>query len=84
MNTFNHQWTYQVRCISPALVYLVVSKFLAEHVTGEFIIFIHITPCWMETPWPHTVLKMLEVIPLCVPIVRDLFRDASLHLTLTA
>ena len=36
LNAFNHPWTFQVSYMfpSPALVPLVLSKFLAEHVKG--------------------------------------------------
>ena len=39
INTFNHPWTYQMSYVfPPSLVPLVLSKFLAEHVTGLFIL----------------------------------------------
>ena len=37
LNAFNHPWMFQVSCMfpSPALVPVVLSRFLAEHVNGQ-------------------------------------------------
>ena len=46
LNTFNHPWMYQVSYVSPhALVPLVLFKFLAGHVTGQFRLLILVAPC---------------------------------------
>ena len=76
----------------PALVYLVLSKFLAEHIKGQLRHLILVAPCWMEAPWLPTVLNKLADIPLWCPIIKDLIMDVSvdqvlkglsyLHLTL--
>ena len=47
----------------PALVPLVLSKLLAEHVNGQFRHLILVMPCWMEAPWLPTVPNMLADIP---------------------
>ena len=62
LNALNHPWMYQVCYVfpPPALSSLVLSKFLAEYVTGHFRISILVAPCWMEAPWLPTVLNMLE------------------------
>ena len=53
LNAFSHPWNFQVSYVfpSPALVPLVLSKFLAEHVNGQLIYLILVAPCWMEVPW---------------------------------
>ena len=76
----------------PALVPLVLSKFLAEHVNGQLRHLLLVAPCWMEAPWLPTVLGMLADIPRWCPIIKDLVVDVSvgqvlkglqyLHLTL--
>ena len=92
MNSFSHHWTYQESYLfPPALIPLVLPKFLAEHVTGLFRLPILVAPCWMEALWLPTVLGMLAGISLC-PIVKHLTMDVSigwvlkslqsLHLTL--
>ena len=55
-----------------ALVPLVLSKFLADHVNGQLRWFILVAPCWMEAPWLPTVLNMLADVPQQCPIVKDL------------
>ena len=75
-----------------ALVPLVLSKFLAEHVKGQLRQLIQVAPCWMEGPWLPTVLNMLADIPQWCPIIKDLIVDVLvgqvlkglpyLHLTL--
>ena len=53
LNAFNNPWTFQAKYVfsPPALVPLVLSKFLAEHVKGQTRILILVAPCWMEAPW---------------------------------
>ena len=94
LNAFNHPWMFQVSYVfpSPALVPLVLSKFLEEHVKGQLRYLILVAPCWMEAPWLPTVVNMLENIPWQCPIIKDLIMDVSvgqahkclsyLHLTL--
>ena len=60
-----------------ALLLLVLSKFLAEHVTAQFRLLTVVAPCWMEAPWIPTVLGMLADGPCC-PIIRDLIMVALL------
>ena len=72
----DHPWEYLVSYVFlPALVALVLSKFLGEHISGQIRILILIAPSWMEASWLPTVLNMLEDIPYWIPIVKDLFRD---------
>ena len=77
LNTFNHLWTFQVSYmfLLPALVPLVLSKFLAEHVKGQLRGLILVAPCWMEAPWLLTVLNMLADIPWQCPTIKDLIMD---------
>ena len=65
LNAFNHPWMFQVSYVfpSPALVPLVLSTFLAEHVKGQLRHFILVVPCWMEAPWVPTILNMLVDVP---------------------
>ena len=65
LNAFSHPWTFQVSYVFPphALVPLVLSKFLVEHVNGQLRHLILVVPCWMEAPWLPTVLNMLADIP---------------------
>ena len=77
---------------SPALVPLVLSKFLAEHVKGQLRQLILVASCWIEAPCLPTVLNMLADIPRWCPIIKDVIMDVSvgqmlkglpyLHLTL--
>ena len=73
LNAFNHPWMFQVSCMfpPPALVPLVLSKFLAEHANGQLRHLILVVPCWMGAPWLPTVLNMLADIPQQCPIVKD-------------
>ena len=50
LNAFNHPLMFQVSYVfpSPALVPLVLSKWLAEHVKGQLRLLILVAPCWME------------------------------------
>ena len=76
----------------PALVPLVLSKFLTEHVSGHLRHFILVAPFWMEAPWLPIIHNMLADIPWWCPIIKDLIVDVSvsqelkglqyLHLTL--
>ena len=61
----------------PALVPLVLAKFLAEHISGQLSHLLLVAPCWMEAPWLPTVLSMLADIPQQCPIVKDLVMDVS-------
>ena len=94
LNAFNHLWMFQVSYVfpPPALVSIVLSKFLAEHVKGQLRQLILVAPCWMEAPWLPPVLNMLaDVLQQC-PLIKDLFMNVSvgqvlkglpyLHLTL--
>ena len=69
LNAFSHPWTFQVSYGFPplALVPLVLSKFLAEHVNSQLRHLILVAPCWMEAPWPPTVLDMLAGVPQQCP-----------------
>ena len=94
LNAFSHPWKFQVSYVfpPPALVPLVLSKFLAEHVNGQLRHLILVAPCWMEVPWLPTALSMLADIPWQCPIIKDLVMDVLvgralkglqyLHLTL--
>ena len=68
LNAFSHPWTFQVSYVfpPPALVPLVLSKFLAEHVNGQLRWLILVAPCWMEAPWLATILNMLVDVPQAV------------------
>ena len=47
LNAFNHPWKFQVSYVFPplALVSLVLSKFLVEHVKGQLRLLILVAPC---------------------------------------
>ena len=79
------QVSYVVYSVSPpALVPLVLSTFLAEHVTGQLILLILVAPYWMEFPCLSKALNMLKDIPCQCPIIRNLARDASVGWVLKA
>ena len=59
----------------PALVLLVLSRFLAEYVKGHLILLILVAPCSIKTPWLPIVLKMLAGVPQCCLIMKDLIMD---------
>ena len=74
--------TLQVECFQPPLdtlgelcfllfplLHLVLSKFLVEHVTGQFTLLILVTPWQMEAPCLPTVLSILEDTPHQCPII---------------
>ena len=44
----------------PALVPMVLSKFMAEHMTGQFRLLMLVAPCWMEASWLPTVFSILK------------------------
>ena len=67
----------------PALVPLVLAKFLAEHVNSQLRHLLLVAPCWMEVPWLPTVLGMLADVPRQCPIVKDLVVDVSVGQVLT-
>ena len=79
LNAFSHPWTFQVSYVypPPALVPLVLSKFLAEHVNSQLRHLILVEPCWMEAPWLPTILNMLAEVPQQCPIIKDLVVDVS-------
>ena len=80
LNAFSHPCNFQVSYVfsPPALVPLVLSKFLAEHVNGQLRHLHLVAPCWMEAPWLPTVLNMLADVPWQCPIVKDLVVDVLL------
>ena len=94
LNAFSHPWTFQISYVfsPPALVPLVLSKSLAEHVNVQLRHLILVAPCWKEAPWLPAVLNMLADVHLWCPIIKDLIMDVSvgqvlkglqyLHLTL--
>ena len=78
LNASSHPWTFQVSYEFPlAVVPLVLSKFLAEHVNGQLRHLILVVPCWMEAPWLPTILNILADVPQQCPIVIDLVMDVS-------
>ena len=79
LNAFSHPWKFQVSYVfpPPALVPLVLAKFLAEHVNGQLRHLLLVAPCWMEAPWLPTVLSMLADVPRQCSIVKDLVVDVS-------
>ena len=79
MNAINNSWTHQVGYVfpAPALVPLLLSKFLVEHVTAQFRLLILVVLCWMKAPWLPIVLNMLEDILWHCPVIIDLNADVS-------
>ena len=79
LNVFNHLWKSQVSYVfpPPALIPLVLSKFLAEHITSKLRFLSLVSPCWMESIWLPTVLNMLEDVPVQCPIIKDFIMDVS-------
>ena len=55
-----------------ALVPIILSTFLAEHVTGQLRLCILVASCWMEASWLPTVLNMLVDITHCCPVIQNL------------
>ena len=66
----------------PALVPLVLSRFLAEHVKGHLRLLILVAPCWNEAPWLPTFLNMLADLIMDVLVGQVLKGLPYLHLTL--
>ena len=60
LNAFSHPWKFQVSYVfpPPALVPLVLAKFLAEHVNGQLRHLLLVASYWMEAPWLPTILNM--------------------------
>ena len=79
LNAFSHPWNFQVSYVFPplALVPLVLSKFLAEHVNGQLRHLLLVAPCWMEAPWLPTVLNMLVDVPQWCLLLKNLVVDVS-------
>ena len=77
---FQPSLDFQVSYVFPpqALVPLVLSKFLAEHVNGQVRHLILVAPYGMEAPWLPTVLNMLVDVLQFGPIIKDLARDVSI------
>ena len=69
LNALSHPWTFQVSYVFPphALFLLVLSKFLAEHVSSQLRHLILVVPCWMEAPWLPTVLNIWQTFCGGVP-----------------
>ena len=63
--------------LTPALVPLILSKFLAEHVNGQLRHLILVAPCWIKVLWLPTILNMLTDIPWQCPIIKDPVIDIS-------
>ena len=63
---------------SPALVPVVLSMFLAELITGNFRLLIHVASCCIEAPWLHLILKMLENVHWQCPMLKDFIEDVML------
>ena len=65
LNAFNHTWTCHVSYVFPStpLVLRVLSKFLEEHITGQFRLLILVALCCREAPWLSTFFGILEDIP---------------------
>ena len=61
----------------PALVPLVLSMFLAKHVTSQFRILILVAPCWMEACSLSIVVNIPEDIPHHCLILMNLIIDVS-------
>ena len=60
---------------------LIISKFLAEHSTGQFKFLIPNVPYWVQVSWLPTVLNMLEDIPHQCPLIENCIRDALFRLS---
>ena len=76
---FSHPWMYQMSYVfpSPSLVPLVLYHFLAECITGQFILLILVAPFWMEAPWLPMAVNMLADVPYQCPIIKDFIMDVS-------
>ena len=60
-----------------ALVPLVLSKFLVEHVNSQLRHLVLVVPFWMEAHLLPTVLNMLTDVPQWCPIMKDLIMEIS-------
>ena len=71
LNALNHCWTYQVSTVfpPPALVPLVLPRFLAVSVTGPFRLLILVASHCMEVPSFSKALNMFADIPHQCPIM---------------
>ena len=76
----DHPWKYQVSYIFPPspLILLVLSKYLAKHVIGQFRILIVIASCWIKDCWLPSVLSMLEDVQHWCPIMINFVMDVLL------
>ena len=63
LNTFSHPWTYSYVFPPPALVHMIISQFLWEHVIGQFRLLILMAPCWIDAFWLPTGFSMSGDIP---------------------
>ena len=67
LNALNNPGKFQMSCVfpPPALIPIVLSKFLLEHVTSHFRFLILLALCWLEVPWlpkvPKNVWKTLLI-----------------------
>ena len=50
----------------PASVPLVLSKFLAEHIAGQFKLLTLVAPCWVEAPWLPQVSTCWKIFLISV------------------
>ena len=77
LNAFNHPWMFQVSYVfhPSALVPIVLSKFLEEHVKVQIRLLILVASCWMEVPWFPTLLSMFTDVSWFYPLIKDLIMD---------
>ena len=77
LNAFSYSWKFQISYVfpPPALVPLVLSNFLAEHVNSQLRHLLLVASCWMEAPWLPTVLNMLVDVPQQFPLLKDVVVD---------
>ena len=71
LNAFKKACSYQVNYVflPSALLPLVLSKFLAEHFTGQFRLVILAEPCCIEGLWLPIIFNMLEDRSFQCPII---------------
>ena len=80
-------------CVSSfSFISMILSQFMAKHVTGQFGLLILVAPCSIEVTWLSTVLNILIDIPHWCLNIKDVVMDVlvvqvlkglqSLHLTL--
>ena len=79
LNAIKHPWMFQVSYVfpPPALVPLVLSRFLAEHVKGQLRLLILVAPCWIEALRLPKALNMLTYVLCHCPIIKDLIMNVS-------